>query len=75
MRIVSMVFGWVVPVIWLGLSLWVMVTTNAITNIGFVGTVLTLTPGWWALLFSLALAILSVWASWGMWPRMKTTKK
>ena len=68
MRVVSMVCGWLVALIWLALSLWVMLSVNAISNIGFLGDVVHLTPGWWTVLFSVALGILAAWASWGMWP-------
>ncbi|MDB5167299.1 MAG: rane protein of unknown function [Candidatus Saccharibacteria bacterium] len=74
-RIVSMVLGWIVPVIWLGISLWLLLSVNAVTNIGFLGTVFVLTPGWWAVFVSLALATLAAWASWGMWPLGHTHKK
>ena len=69
MRVASMVLGWVAASFWLTISLWVQLTTNAITNIGFLGTTASLTPGWWTVLFSVALAMLAAWASWGMWPR------
>lgn len=74
MRFVSVALGWLVPIVWLGLGLWVQLTVNAITNIGFLGTVVSLAPGWWTIFFSLALATLSIWASWGMWPDTKTSK-
>lgn len=68
MRVVSMVLGWIVPIAWLKLSLWLMLTVNAVSNIGFLGTLVAITPGWWAVFVSLALGILAAWASWGMWP-------
>lgn len=74
MRIVSMVFGWLVPVAWLKLSLWLMITNNSVSNIGFLGTLVDLTPGWWAVFICLALGIMAAWASWGMWP-MERRKK
>lgn len=73
-RIVSMVLCWIVPTIWVALSLWALLTINVVSNIGFLGTVVTLMPGWWTVFFSLALAVLSSWASWGMWPTIKATK-
>ena len=74
-RTVSMVLGWLVAVIWLIICLWLLLTVNAVTNIGFLGTVFSLTPGWWSVLVSLALVILAAWASWGMWPSSRTGKK
>ncbi len=68
MRICSMVCCWLAPTIWLLLSIWLNVTTNAVSNIGFLGTTVSLIPGWWTMFFSFALVMLSIWASWGLWP-------
>ena len=68
MRIISMGLGWLVPLIWLKLSFWLVLTVNAVSNIGILGTKVRLIPGWWAVFFSLALGILAAWASWGLWP-------
>lgn len=68
MRFVSMGFSWLVPAIWFKLSLLLVLTTNAIHNVGFLGTKVSLTPGWWAVFFSIALGILAAWAGWGLWP-------
>ncbi|HZJ34602.1 MAG TPA: hypothetical protein VFD55_01130 [Candidatus Angelobacter sp.] len=68
MRIVSMILGWLVSLIWLKLALWLTLTVNAVSNMGFLGTTIRLTPGWWTVLFSVALGILAAWASWGLWP-------
>lgn len=67
-RRISMVLGWVVPAIWLSISLWLIVTVNAVSNIGLLGTVVHMLPGWWMVCLSLALGILAAWSSWGMWP-------
>jgi len=77
MRVVSMVFGWLVPLAWLKLSLWVVLTSSTVNNIGFLGTKIQLMPGWWAVFFSVAMGILAVWVSWGMWPipKGKQSKK
>ena len=68
MRIVSMISGWLAVIFWLGVSLWLAVGDNSATNIGFLGSVVELAPGWWAVFLSIGLGILSFWASWGMWP-------
>lgn len=68
MRVVSMVLGWIVPVIWLFLSLWINLTVNAISNIGYLGTVVQITPGWWTFYISIAIGLLAIWSSWGLWP-------
>lgn len=68
MRIISMVLGWIAPIIWLVLMLWINLTINAISNVGFFGSLVRLTPGWWAVYLSFAMCILAVWSSWGLWP-------
>lgn len=73
-RIKSMILGWIVPLIWLFLTIWINLSANGIPTVGFLGTVYNLVPGWWAVLFSISLGILSFWASWGLWP-IKPIKK
>ncbi len=73
-RIISMVLGWLVALEWLYVSLFLALTINAVTNIGFLGTVISLIPGWWTIFISVALGLLSIWASWGMWPSFKLKK-
>lgn len=68
MRVVSMACGWLVALIWLGISLWLVFSVNSVGNVGFLGDVITLVPGWWAVFISVALVSLSAWSSWGMWP-------
>jgi hypothetical protein len=76
MRITSMVLGWLVPVVWLKLSFWIIITGNLADNIGFLGTLTKFSPGWPSLLISIALGILAAWASWGLWPiKPKKAKK
>lgn len=74
MRFVSMVFGWLVPLAWLKIALWLILTTNSVANIGLLGTAVVLVPGWWAVFVSLAIGLLAAWASWGLWPVGHTPK-
>jgi len=74
MRDISMVLGWLVPIIWLKLSLWLVLTVNAVSNIGLLGTKIRLMPGWWAVFFSVALGVLAFWSSWGLWPLARRQK-
>jgi len=67
-RWLSMVCGWLVAGLWTGISTWVVITRPAVDTIGYLGTIGELTPGWWALFVPIALAILAVWSSWGLWP-------
>jgi len=71
MRVVSMVCGWMVAAVWIKLTLWLMLTTNAVTTVGLLGDVVSLTPGWWSVMLSLSLGILAAWSSWGMWPLVR----
>jgi len=68
MRAISMALSWLAPTIWLFLTLWINLTINAISNVGFFGSLVRLTPGWWAVFMSVALCLLAAWSSWGLWP-------
>jgi hypothetical protein len=68
MRYFSMFLSWLTPALWLFIALWIHFTENSITNIGFLGTKLSIMPGAWTILICVALGILSAWASWGLWP-------
>lgn len=67
-RVVSMLLGWIVALIWFLFTLWASISNAPITTVGFLGTVGNLTHGVWAILLSIALGVLAAWASWGMWP-------
>lgn len=67
-RWISLVCGWLVAAVWLKVSLWVVITQPAVDNIGFLGSVVSLPPGWWAVCLSIALGALAAWAAWGLWP-------
>jgi hypothetical protein len=67
-RVFTMGLGWLVPLIWLYLTLRALLTTTTLSNIGFLGSAISLIPGWWAVFISIALCILAAWATWGLWP-------
>jgi len=73
MRVVSMVFGWITPLVWLIMSLWLIFVANSVTNIGLLGTVIGVVPGWWAVYTSVALGTMAAWASWGLWPGKRSS--
>lgn len=70
-RWVSMVSGWLVALVWLKITLWVVITEPLVSNVGFLGGVIDLMPGWWAIFIASAFGILAGWASWGMWPKRR----
>jgi hypothetical protein len=74
-RIFGMGLSWLVPLTWLFLTLRIFVTTNELSNVGFLGGLVSLVPGWWAVFVSSALAILAVWATWGLWPLRSAAKR
>ncbi len=74
MRVISMVLGWFVPLMWLKLALWLLLTTNTVSNFGLLGTLVVLTPGLWMVFISIAIGMLAAWASWGLWPSSKKHK-
>ena len=66
-RVVSMVLGWLVAVVWFLVSLWVVTTAAPVPTIGFLGTVVDVMPGLWAILISACFGILAGWSAWGLW--------
>lgn len=74
-RVFTMGLSWVVPVVWLILTIRAITSTTSLTNVGFLGGYVQLVPGWWAVFVSLALIILSAWATWGLWPFPFSTVK
>ena len=74
-RWLSMVLGWLAALIWTQLTVWLLVQDSFANNVGFLGTVVNLMPGWWAIFFSIGLGILAAWASWGLWPVQLSNKK
>ena len=68
MRWVSMIAGWVVPALWLAVSLWIHMTGTPVANAGLLGASVPLEPGWWMVFVSAGLGILAAWSAWGLWP-------
>ncbi|HMS92822.1 MAG TPA: hypothetical protein PKD28_00400 [Candidatus Saccharibacteria bacterium] len=73
MRWFSMFAGWVVPAVWLFVSLWVNVFQVSITNAGYLGASVQLLPGWWTVAIAAALGVLAAWSTWGLWPGSRFT--
>lgn len=74
-RWLSMILGWVVVLIWGTISPWLVFHEGITNNVGFLGTVVQLMPGWWAVFISIALGIVAAWASWGMWPYRRNPRR
>jgi hypothetical protein len=68
MRYLSMAMGWLVALLWLGITAWLVATGSNVTNIGVFGDVVSFAPGWLSVLCGLGLSALSAVVSWGMWP-------
>lgn len=75
MRIVSMICGWVAVSAWLKLTLWAIMTKPNVDTVGLLGASVDLPVGWWSVLVSLALIVLAVWTTWGLWPYVKQSHK
>lgn len=71
----SLVCGWLAALSWLKVSLWLVLTDSSAQNVGFLGAEVQLVPGWWAIFIGLAFVILAAWASWGMWPGRRSSKR
>lgn len=67
-RFVSMAAGWISALFWVVISVFASSMFGMYDNAGFLGDTIALPGGWWAVFFSLGLAVLAAWASWGMWP-------
>ena len=67
-RWVSMVLSWLAPLILLKLAFWGAAINETVSSAGFLGTLVSIMPGWWAVFVSIALAIMAAWTSWGLWP-------
>lgn len=74
-RLVSMGVGWLVGFTWIILSLWENLMAGTISASGIFGATIPLPVGWWSVFFSVALGVLIIWASWGMWPLPSRGKK
>ena len=73
-RYLSMLLGWVAAFLWVCISSWVAFSSNSVDSIGFLGTVVKIVPGVWAVFFSVALVILAAWSSWGLWPGKRSAE-
>lgn len=69
MRFSSMICGWLATAIWLYVC--IRFLPSGSSDIGLLGGIVELTPGWWSVFMILGLGIMSAWASWGMWPGLK----
>ena len=73
-RYLSMFLSWLAASLWLYISLWLAISYVPVETVGFLGTVINFMPGWSSVFISVALVILTIWSSWGLWPG-KTSKK
>lgn len=74
MRLVSMVSGWMVILLWLLVQLYLNLQYSGIENCGLLGTAVPVAVGWWTVFMLAGLGLLSAWASWGMWPLERSKK-
>jgi len=68
-RRVSMVLGLIAAAVWVKVAIWLTIQGTGSSNVGFLGTVVDVTPGWGAILVSLFLLSLAIWSVWGLRPR------
>jgi hypothetical protein len=72
-RYMSMGLGCMAAALWIFITLWINLSNVSVETVGFLGDVVTLAPGWWAVFISLALGVLAIWSSWGLWPGTRST--
>lgn len=73
-RYFSMFLGVLVGVLWFFISFRLASTYSQVDTVGFLGTLVNLAPGWWAVFMSLGFVVLAVWSSWGLWPGKRAAK-
>lgn len=73
-RIVSMLLGWLVVLLWAYLILTVLGSVNAVTDAGFLGTAIEVPFGWWNIIIVFLMALLMAIATWGMSPELPGRK-
>lgn len=74
-RVLSMGAGWLVALFWIFTASWVVAVQPLAETVGFLGTVVSLIPGVWAIGFSCLMGLASAWASWGLWPHASAKVK
>ena len=67
-RWISIVSGWLVSLLWVTITIWLVIKEGIVNNVGFLGASIPVMPGLWAVFISIAFGILATWATWGMWP-------
>lgn len=67
-RVVSMVLGWMLPLLWLYATVWLAREYAIVENVGFLGATVPVVGGWWSGMVPVALGLLAAWAAWGNWP-------
>ena len=71
MRAVSMALGLIAAIAWIFFNAWIVVQGVPVDSVGFLGTVIAIMPGWWAVFVSVALLLLAMWSSWGLLPKRR----
>lgn len=71
-RVFSLLSGWAMIGYWLIMAIMTLGGTSE-NQIGFLGTVVELQPGIWAVFVVGALGVLMAWASWGLLPVRNTS--
>lgn len=68
MRLLSMICAVIAPLTWLCLTLWGVLSSAPISNLGMFGSYVSIPVGWAAVFMSGAIAVLAAWSVWGLWP-------
>lgn len=63
-RVVSMVSGWLVAIVWLSLGIYLLNTTHALHSAGLLGTIIATPPGLWLPVFASGLLALVITSDW-----------
>lgn len=75
MRFVSMASGWLAITLWIIVQIYLNIAHPEASNNGLIGTTAEVGVGWWSVFILAFFAVLSAWASWGMWPLGRRTNR
>jgi hypothetical protein len=74
-RVSSMCAGWLVLLYWFVTAICLNASLNISDNSGVLGGTVAIPVGAWMITFFMALGVLHGWASYGMWPLARSSKK
>ena len=75
LKVYSLILGWVAVLFWLLVAIMSVYSLGYDGQLGFWFAKMPIVTSWQAIILSLILVILNIWASWGLWPIRKVIVK